>query len=73
MAYRFGARIYFGAPDKRQFQEIVLGLASRHGIEMGEEELLLEASRWELSQGGLSGRTAQQFINYLSGKEGNPE
>ena len=73
LAYRFGARIYFGAPDKRQFQEIVLGLASRHGIEMGEEELLLEASRWELSQGGLSGRTAQQFINYLSGKEGNPE
>lgn len=69
LAYRFGVRIYFGAPDKRLFQEIVRGLALRHGIEMGEEELLLEASRWELSHGGLSGRTAQQFINYLSGKE----
>ena len=36
---------------------------------MPEEELLLEANKWELSHGGLSGRTAQQFIDYLAGKE----
>ncbi|MDE7044577.1 MAG: ATP-binding protein, partial [Acetatifactor sp.] len=33
-----------------------------------EEELLLEANRWELSHGGLSGRSAQQFIDYLMGR-----
>lgn len=32
---------------------------------MDEEELLLEANKWELSHGGLSGRCAQQFINYM--------
>ena len=36
---------------------------------MTEEELFLQANRWELSHGGLSGRTAQQFIDYLLGKE----
>ena len=33
------------------------------------EELLAEANKWELSHGGLSGRTAQQFINYMLGQE----
>ena len=34
-----------------------------------EEELLDAANKWELAHGGLSGRTAQQFIDYLMGKE----
>ena len=53
--------IYFGKPDKKQFQEIVRELAKRSDIRMTEEELLLEANKWELSHGGISGRTAQQF------------
>ncbi len=67
LAFRFGVTIFFGAPDKRQFQEIVSALAERNGIRMPKEELLAEANRWELSHGGLSGRTAQQFIDYLLG------
>lgn len=67
LAYRFGVTIYFGAPDKKQFQDIVRALARRNGVEMPEEELLLEANRWELSHGGLSGRSARQFVDYLSG------
>lgn len=67
LVYRFGVTIYFGAPDKRRFQEIVGALADRHGIEMPREELLAEANKWELSHGGLSGRTAQQFIDYILG------
>ncbi len=66
---RFGVTIYFGSPDKKEFQEIVRVLAQRGGINMPEEELLLEANKWELSHGGLSGRTAQQFVDYLAGKE----
>ncbi len=68
LAYRFGVTIYFGTPDKRQFQGIVKTLARRYGVDMPEEELLFEANRWELSHGGLSGRTAQQFIDYILGK-----
>nr|WP_072525524.1 ATP-binding protein [Clostridium sp. Marseille-P3244] len=66
---RFGVTIYFGSPDKKEFQEIVRVLARRGGVDMPEEELLLEANKWELSHGGLSGRTAQQFVDYLLGKE----
>ena len=67
LAYRFGVTIYFGAPDKKEFQNIVRVLAERSGIDMPEEELLLEANKWELAHGGLSGRTAQQFIDYILG------
>lgn len=65
---RFGVTIYFGAPNKKEFQNIVRTLATRYGVTMPEEELLLEANKWELSHGGLSGRTAQQFIDYLLGQ-----
>lgn len=66
---RFGVTIYFGSPDKKEFQEIVRTLAKKSGVQMPEDELLLEANKWELSHGGLSGRTAQQFIDYLLGQE----
>ena len=69
LVYRFGVTIYFGSPNKKEFQTIVRELAKRNGIEMPEEELLLEANKWELSHGGLSGRTAQQFVDYLLGMQ----
>ena len=64
---RFGVSIFFCAPDKKQFQEIVRQLASRTELEITEEELMLEANKWELSHGGMSGRAAQQFVDYLLG------
>jgi predicted AAA+ superfamily ATPase len=36
---------------------------------MEDQALMLEANKWELSHGGMTGRTAQQFIDYLLGKE----
>jgi len=65
---RFGVSIFFCAPDKKEFNNIVETLANRYGVTMPREELLLEANKWELSHGGLSGRTAQQFIDYLLGQ-----
>ncbi len=64
---RFGVTIYFGSPDKKQFQNIVKVLAERHHVTMPEDVLLAEANKWELQHGGLSGRTAAQFIAYLLG------
>ena len=77
LAARFGVTINYNAPNRQQYHEIVKGLARRQmQEEVSEEELLLLANRWELRHGGVSGRTAQQFINYLAGKEpddhGNP-
>lgn len=65
---RFGVTIFFCAPDKKQFEQIVRTLADRYGLQMEEEELLAQANMWELAHGGLSGRTAQQFVDYLLGK-----
>ncbi len=66
---RFGITINFSSPNKKEFQDIVLELAKRQEkLDITEKELLMEANRWELSHGGMSGRTAQQFINYLAGK-----
>lgn len=71
LVYRFGVTIFFCGPDKKQFEEIVKGLAARYGVEMEEDKLLAEAGKWELSHGGLSGRTAQQFIDHLRGSKDN--
>ena len=68
LAARFGVSIYFGAPDKAQYEEIVKALAEREGIRMEEDRLLKEASRWELRHGGRSGRCAAQFIIWLKGR-----
>ncbi len=62
---RFGVTISFSKPTPKEFYEIVIGLARREGITMSDEELKAEANKWELHHGGLSGRTAQQFINYV--------
>lgn len=68
LSSRFGVNIYFPSPEKKEFNNIVKELAARYEINMPEDELLLEANKWEISHGGLSGRTASQFIDYLRGK-----
>ena len=70
LSSRFGETIYFGSPDKKEFQNIVRALADRNGINMEDDALMLEANKWELAHGGLSGRCAQQFIDHLLGVSG---
>lgn len=65
LSARFGEKIYYGSPDKREFNSIVLALAKKHNIDMDESEILSKANMWELSHGGMSGRSATQFITYL--------
>ncbi|HAX06823.1 MAG TPA: AAA family ATPase [Butyrivibrio sp.] len=65
LSARFGVSVYFGSPDKKLFNEIVKGLAQKNNIKVDENTLLMEANKWELSHGGLSGRTAEQFISYM--------
>jgi predicted AAA+ superfamily ATPase len=67
LSSRFGCSICYSKPNKKQFNEIVLGLAHKHQIPMTDEELLAESNKWEIRHGGISGRTAQQFINYCMG------
>jgi predicted AAA+ superfamily ATPase len=62
---RFGESIFYERPSQKQYFGIVTELARREGITLSEDELCQEANKWELHHGGISGRTAQQFINHL--------
>lgn len=66
LVHRFGVTISYSKPSQKEYLEIVLALAKRANISMSEEELIAKAKIFEMEQGGLSGRTAQQFINYIS-------
>ena len=67
LVHRFGVTISYSKPTQQEYFRIVIQLAKRAGIRMSEEELKAGANQWELSHGGISGRTAQQYITYLSG------
>ncbi len=69
LSSRFGVRINYNAPNREEYQTIVKELANRLGISIEEEELIRKATQWELRHGGLSGRTAQQFLNDLAGED----
>lgn len=69
LSYRFGVSIYYGSPSKKEFDGIVLALKERYKVTMPDDELIYEANKWELSHGGLSGRCAQQFIDYILGQQ----
>lgn len=66
LSERFGIVLTYTNPDKKHYLEIVESLAKKQNINIDEESLKLEASRWELRTHGRSGRTAKQFINYIS-------
>ena len=68
LVHRFGVTISYSKPTPKEYYEIAIGLARRAGITMSDEEIKAEANKWELSHGGISGRTAQQFVNYLLGQ-----
>ena len=70
LAARFGVSINFNAPTPGEYQDIVRALARRAGVTLSDRELLVQANAWEVRHGGFSGRTARQFVNYLTA---NPE
>ena len=61
LAKRFGLSLYFPSPDQRQYLTIVRALAERAGLQV-DAQLEADALRWEMREGGRSGRTAEQFI-----------
>ncbi len=68
LANRFGVQIGFFKPTPKEFRHIVSVIASRYPeLAIEEQELQQQANAWELSHGGMTGRTAQQFITHLLG------
>lgn len=65
---RFGVTINYSKPTQKEYFDIAVELCKRAGVTLSEDEIKAEANKWELSHGGISGRTAQQFANYLAGQ-----
>ena len=68
LASRFGIAINYSAPTREEYHKIVLRLAEKSGLKFDSNELLKAADTWELRHGGMSGRTARQFIDYKLGE-----
>lgn len=65
---RFGLSIGYFKPTHSEFDNIVLELAARYPqITLDKEQIIAQAHAWEMRNGGISGRTAQQFVNHLCG------
>jgi predicted AAA+ superfamily ATPase len=68
LVHRFGLTIGYLKPSRIEFEAIVLELARRHPhITLSDEEILSSARAWEMRNGGISCRTAQQFVDHLCG------
>jgi uncharacterized protein len=65
---RFGITLTFEPADQPKYLEIVHHLANAAKLSLSPEDLEYRALQWATRHNGRSGRTAKQFIDYLSGE-----
>ncbi|MBQ2471697.1 MAG: ATP-binding protein, partial [Acholeplasmatales bacterium] len=68
LSYRFGLQIFYSSLSPEEFRTMVKKMAEDHNIQMDENALVREAFAFQMRNGTLSGRCAEQFIKYLSNK-----
>ena len=71
LADRFGIQLIFAAPDQDHYLAIVQSMSKRRGITIPVQDLERQALQWAQFQNGRSGRTARQFMDFLSGETGS--
>ncbi len=63
LADRFGLTILYSEPNQNEYCEIVLGLAEKYKVKYeSNEQLLADAKKYAMQNGGRTGRTAVQFV-----------
>lgn len=63
---RFGLTLTFEPPNQETYLKIVHHLAAQAGIHLDAETLEFRAKQWATRHNGRSGRSARQFIDFLS-------
>ncbi len=66
LADRFGIQLVFVAPGQAQYLAIVSSMARQRGIDVPPDDLKQKALQWAQLHNGRSGRTARQFMDFLS-------
>lgn len=69
LSARFGLRVCFSKPDKREYLAITEGLAEQAGLAISQEELAAQAEQFALRCGGRSPRAASQLVCQLIARE----
>ncbi len=67
LASRFGIAINYSSPRREEYHAIVKGLAEKANLSVNDELFAL-ADRWEIRHGGMTGRAARQFVDYMLGR-----
>ena len=70
LASRFGIALNYSSPMRQTYHEIVRTLARKSGLYVPEDELISGSDRWEIRHGGMTGRAARQYVDYLLGRKG---
>ena len=65
LSERFGLQITFSKPTKAEYFEIVSSLAEKHGIDIPQEQLQIQAESFAMGKSGRSARAAKQFVDTL--------
>ncbi len=69
LSERFGLMIYYPKPTQSEFLDMALYLAELDGLDLADDVIIAEAKKWGVAHGGLSGRTAEQFINFMKAEK----
>lgn len=68
LSERFGLRLAYLSLDKRRYTDMVLELCHRIKLPLSDEQLRVEANRWEIQHGGRTPRVAMQLVEKLAGE-----
>ncbi|MBD2021119.1 ATP-binding protein [Leptolyngbya sp. FACHB-36] len=63
---RFGLTLTFEPADQKTYLAIVHHLAAQAGLSLDSDELTQQALQWATRHNGRSGRSARQFVDFLS-------
>ncbi len=66
---RFGLTLTFEAPDQSTYLAIVRHLATQAQIDLPASEIEQRALQWAIRHNGRSGRSARQFVDFLSSEQ----
>lgn len=66
LSARFGLTVTFQRPDKTLYENIVMDLAQRCGVQLPSDQLMMRAEAFALRAGGRSPRVAKQFVELLA-------
>lgn len=70
LSQRFGLRLAYLALDKQKYTDMVLSMCHRLKLPMTDDQIRVEANRWEIRHGGRTPRVATQLVEMLAGRAG---